>query len=644
MLASKLLSCVGGEETIYSDDVFQSFTRTGTGADSVVTTGIDMTKGYMLWSKGRSAATDHAIYDSARGVTFDLVSNSTAAQTTQATGLKAVSSTGHTVGSLAKMNTPSATYVDWIFRKSAKFFDVVTWTGNNAINRRLTHSLGIKPGFIVMKATSTTGDWLTNARDNAGVQWRLKLNTTAATTGGNTDAGGDWTATDFNLGGMADGADVSAALVNANGVQYVAYLFAHDASADGIVQCGSFTTDASGNATVNLGWEPQYLMVKRTDSASNWTIIDSARDFSVVSAQRNSLQANTTAAEGPNSGGSYQPTSTGFKSIDYGLLSATCIYIAIRRPNKPPTTGTQVYNAIARTGTGAAATVTGVGFAPDLVMQKGRIGYHHYRTDRLRGANKWLSSSGTSAETTSTAGSDITSFDMDGITVNSPNQTFVNYTGLSEIYHFFKRAPGFHSEICYTGTGSNKTEVHDLGKAPSLMIVKSRSAVQDWNVWCDGLTGTEKLVLNSTAAKVTDTTAWNSTVPTSSVISLGTAAGTNANTTTYVAYLFSSIAGIQSIGTYVGDGTTGRLINCGFTTGSRYVCIKAISTTGNWLVADTTRGIVSGSDPYLALNSTAAEVTTEDWLDPSSSGFLVNQVLASNANVNGVTYMYWSIA
>ena len=58
-------------------------------------------------------------------------------------------------------------------------------------------------------------------------------------------------------------------------------------------------------------------------------------------------------------------TSTGFISKN---LTGTYIYTVIRRPNKPPTSGTQVYNVIARTGTGAAATVTGVGFAPDLVI------------------------------------------------------------------------------------------------------------------------------------------------------------------------------------------------------------------------------------------------------------------------------------
>jgi hypothetical protein len=46
----------------------------------------------------------------------------------------------------------------------------------------------------------------------------------------------------------------------------------------------------------------------------------------------------------------------------------------------------------------------------------------------------------------------------------------------------------------------------------------------------------------------------------------------------------------------------------------------------------------------LLLNSTAAEDTDEDWVDVSSTGFTVNQVTASNANVNTGSYIYLAIA
>lgn len=403
----------------------------------------------------------------------------------------------------------------------------------------------------------------------------------------------------------------------------------------GVIQCGAFT----GNTTVTLGWEPQFIMFKRTDAAGDWIMIDSSRGCSVGSVDA-ILNANLANAE--SSSDYIDFTATGF--ITKGL-TGNYIYTVIRRPNKPPTLGTQVYNAIARTGTGAAANII-IGFPADLnicLSDKDAPGsFTGSFLSRLRGDAKAVYSQYNLAEQTFTDGRRVFTGPQSGVAVIGTQLGNISSRSNCEI--FIRRAPGFHSEICYTGNGSNRTEAHDLGKIPDLVLVKSRSSAQDWCVWCTGLSGTEKLVLNSPAAKVTDTTAWNSTQPTSSIISIGTASSTNTSSTTYAAYLFSNIAGIQSIGTYVGDGTSGRLINCGFTTGSRYVCIKAISTAGNWLTSNTATGITSGNDPYLVLNTSAAEVTTEDWLDPSSGGFLVNQVSASNANVNGVTYMYWSIA
>jgi hypothetical protein len=632
-LTSKLLSASGGGIT-YVDEVFSAYTRNGTGVDVTVTTGIDMTKGYLLWSKGRSGATDHALYDSVRGLTLDLASNSTAGQTTQTTGLKAVSTTGHTVGSLAKMNTNGATYTDWVSREAPKFFDVVNYTGTG-VNRTVPHSLNSEVGTLIVKRTDTAADWQVFHRSAANTEY-LVLNSTAAKATGATR----WNSTTPSTGSFSLGTDVT---VNANGGTYVAYLYAHDTTADSIVQCGSFSTDSNGFYNVNLGWEPQYVIIKTSSGVGDWRIADIARGLNTDNGVSKGLYANTSNTEDSNV--KICPSATGFFSPFATPLSTTFIYIAIRRSNKPPIVGTEVYNAIARTGTGADATVTGVGFAPDLALSLARSdsrakAWH----DRLRGSTYQLLSSSTAVENNDVQ--TVTSFNMSGFALGADGvgSSAVNQASVTYINYFFKRAVGFHSEICYTGSGSNKTEIHNLSKAPDLMVVKSRSSANDWNVWCTGLAGTEKLVLNSTAAKVTDATAWNSTQPTRSVISLGTAAGTNTNAATYVAYLFSNIAGIQSIGTYVGDGTTGRLIDCGFTTGSRFIMIKSLTATGSFLVADSTRGIVGGNDPYLALNSSATEVTNEDWLDPSISGFLVNQVTVSNANVNGVTYMYWSIS
>jgi hypothetical protein len=157
------------------------------------------------------------------------------------------------------------------------------------------------------------------------------------------------------------------------------------------------------------------------------------------------------------------------------------------------------------------------------------------------------------------------------------------------------------------------------------------------------LGNTKVIHLNSTNESTTNTSAWNSTTPTSSVFTLGSGADQNNSGTNFVAYLFATKAGISKVGSYTGNGSS-QTINCGFSTGARFVLIKRTDSTGDWYVWDTARGIVAGNDPHLSLNTTAAEVTTDDTIDPDSTGFIVNQVAATNINVTSATYIYLAIA
>jgi hypothetical protein len=112
---------------------------------------------------------------------------------------------------------------------------------------------------------------------------------------------------------------------------------------------------------------------------------------------------------------------------------------------------------------------------------------------------------------------------------------------------------------------------------------------------------------------------------------------------TYVAYLFASLDGVSKVGSYTGNGSS-QTIDCGFSGGARFVLIKRTDSSGDWYIWDTERGIVAGNDPHLSLNSTAAEVTTDDSIDPYSTGFTVNQVAATNINVTNGTYIFLAIA
>jgi hypothetical protein len=316
---------------------------------------------------------------------------------------------------------------------------------------------------------------------------------------------------------------------------------------------------------------------------------------------------------------------------------------------KVPTTGTSVYNAIARTGTGANANVTGVGFSPDLVLSFDRnnnYGSLYPWRNRLTGNTQRLNSGSDAAEVTE-ATDGLTAFTMDGISVgaDATNTKIINTSGVTYIQHFFKRAPSTFDLVCYTGTGSARTVSHNLGVAPELAIFKNRTSVvgtRNWIVCNKDLGGTNKyMYLNSTGAVLTAPNIWDA--PTASVFSLSTYAEYNENTYPIVAYLFATCAGVSKVGSYTGTATT-KQIDCGFTAGARYVLIKRTDSTGDWYVWDSTRGIVAGNDPYLLMNSWVAEVTNTDYIDTYSAGFEISSTAPAAINASGGTYIFLAIA
>jgi hypothetical protein len=624
----------------YIEDVFSTYLYTGNSSTQTITNGIDLAgKGGMVWIKCRNtAATDNAVVDSVRGPQNILVPNRTNASSPN-DAVDAFTSTGFSLTNDTEyVNANTQTYVSWTFREQAKFFDVVTYTGTGA-NRTIAHNLGSVPGFIIVKRTDTGAAWQCYHRSLANTEYMV-LNTTAAKATGATRWNSTTpTSTVFSLG--------TATEVNASGGTYIAYLFAHDAGGfgltgtDNVISCGSVTGGGTNAIIpVTLGYEPQFLIYKRVDATGAWTTQDVMRGWALTTNAR--LFPNDVAAESVTTDGGF-PTSTGF-TLDT-TANATYIYIAIRRgPMKTPTTGTEVFGLSARTGTGANATVTGGTGSDDAVLIKNRgSAVGDLFASRLTGTG-YLETSATTAEVA--AGATILQANpwdvMDGVKVGTTS-TITNASANTFINYLFRRAPGFMDVVCYTGTGANTTQTHNLGVAPELWMTKRRSSVADWQVGSTALANTEYLVLNSTAAKATSTARWNSTYPTSSVFSLGTASEGNTSGITYVAYLFATVTGVSKVGSYTGTAAL-QTVNCGFAAGARFVLVKATSTTGDWYVWDSARGISSSTDPYLLLNSTAAEVTSTNWVDTDSTGFKLTAASGNLANTNGTNYIFLAIS
>ena len=631
----------------YIEEVFSTWLYTGNGSTQTITNGIDLsTKGGLVWIKARNyAGTGQFFQDTVRGANQFLDSTATTASQ-DIPGVNTVfSTTGFSQNNnFASFNESGYNYVSWTFRKQPKFFDIVTYTGDGTDNRAIAHNLGSVPGCIIVKSIAPGYAWTVKHRSLTASQYLILNDTAAAATGFN-----PWsinpTSSVFYVNGSAS------SLTNGTGATYVAYLFAHDAGGfgltgtDNVISCGSFTTDGSGNATVSLGYEPQWVMIKASTAVQSWYIEDNMRAFNLTS--RAILFPNLTNAEATGATAYLAPNSTGFAAVNGQLnASTTYIYIAIRRgPMKVPTSGTSVFGMSARSGTGANATVTGSAGVSDAVLIKNRgSAVASLFSSRLSGTN-YLATSSTSSF--SPAGSTILQDNpwdvMNGVKVGTTS-TITNASGNTYINYLFNRAPTFMDIICYRGTGANTTQSHNLGVVPELVIVRARDNTNNWQVYNAAGGVGNNLLLNTTQE-------YQGGSPVSTLTStsvrfaydadyLFDCSGSGVN---YVSYLFATCAGVSKVGSYTGTATT-QIINCGFTAGARFVLIKRTDSTGDWYVWDSARGIIPSNDPYLLINSTAAEVTGTDYVDTTAVGFELSSTAPAALNANGGTFIFLAIA
>ena len=612
------------------EDVFSTYLYKGTGADQTITNGIDLAgEGGLVWVKGRSGTAGssawggdigHNLFDST-APQKPLNSALNNARTNFGAAGVNFTGTGFTVGynGYNDLNYSSFPYVSWSFRKAEKFFDIVTYTGDGTTNRQISHNLGSAPGCIIVKRTNALKDWAVYHRSTGNTHYAA-LNTSETFYDWHTwwqDT--DPTSTNFTVG--------NSAFVNANGDTYVAYIFAHndgdgdfgpDGNAD-IIKCGSYTGDGTedGSNVVDLGFEPQWVLVKNTSSSWGWVLQDNMRGLTVSSNSEPFLSPDSSAAESSFAGG-IDPTSTGFAlRTDTPYLNTsgdTYIYIAIRRGTKVPESATEVFAIDEGDGVGAVSAYTS-GFPVDFAIDRTATGTspNYVGTRLLQGTR--LQTNDNNAEASESA----YYFDyMEGWRKFS--RAAGNYSWM------WKRAPKYFDVVAYTGNQTaGRTVTHNLGAVPEMMWIKSRNgsgSSYNWICYLSALGTTHYAILNETYINPdTSNVHFNGTAPTSTVFSLGTSLAVNRSGYTYVAYLFASLAGISKVSSVTHSGTTN--VDCGFTSGARFVLLKRTDADDNWYVWDSERGIVSGNDPYLLLNTTAAEVTNTDYIDPLSSGFTI---------------------
>ena len=328
------------------------------------------------------------------------------------------------------------------------------------------------------------------------------------------------------------------------------------------------------------------------------------------------------------------------------------------------------FNTITYTGDGTSPKArTGVGFQPDWVWSKARdVVRSHQLIDSQRGVNKTLNSDNANQEGTNFSHGYLQSFDSDGFTSQSGSSGSNNWNQNNAPYVVWNwKANGAGSAntdgsinstvsanttagfsiVSYTGTGSNATIGHGLSSAPEIIFQKCRSNSSTW--WHVGSTKISTgfnnyLHLNETDVVASDSSVWNNTNPTSSVFSVGSAAGTNGSSRTNIAYCFHSVKGYSKIGSYTGNGSAdGTFVYTGFK--PAWIMGKTSSHAGNWFMWDNKRpNEFNLVDSFLEADGNVVEYTNNanHSIDILSNGFKFRG--GSGSNLSGRTAIYMAFA
>lgn len=648
---ARVLGSAGNTQGIpaNSDDLFKINVWDGSGSARTITNGINLSgEGGLTWIKKRSGSAQHTLQDTVRGATKHLRSSGDSGEATEAQTVTAFNSNGFSLGTDDMVNASSSRYVGWTFRQAPKFFDIVTYTGDGTSNRTISHNLGSTPGMIIGKSTSTSAHWMvwhTAMVDNEF----LRLNQTDAQGGYGSYYEAGMTSTTVGVSSTS-----STYGMNINGATYVLYIFAHNNS-DGvfgstgdqdIIKCGSYTGDGSTNGTkiIDLGFEPQWVLIKTSSTSDSWLILDNMRG--IAESQNAVIRADSAQGDENDSTAMGTLLSNGFRvtknNNEINGNGQTYVYMAIRRgPMATPDDATQVFATVNQAGGYQTTRYATAGFPVDFALGKETSASGSwYAYDRLRGAKIDLNTNDTSADNSNSPGPCQFDFD-DKVRV----QLFNSSKTVS--WWMWKRAPGYFDMVAYTGTGSATTISHNLGVPPEMIWVKRRDTTSTFG-WIFGTSantfeadGYERgAFLNATnafggAGQFTPVGSHSATV-----FPVSTNSDVNASGGKYIAYLFATVAGVSKVGSFTSTGSD-MTIDCGFTSGARFVLLKKTSGSDQWYLWDSVRGIVSGNDSRLKLNDTTAAVTHSDNIDPDNSGFILHDNILGGS---GNKFIFYAIA
>jgi len=618
----------------------------------------------LIITKKRSTTSSWYVLDSIRGNGRYIYLDTTGTDDYNINHGKLTSTGLNTSGGLA-LNTSGVNYISYFWKGSGststntngsitatidanpnKGFSIVTWTGNSS-NATIGHGLSSAPEMIIAKSRTVAQNWAVYHKDVGPTYW-LRTNGNQAKQDEAIWQDTTPTSSVFSVNGNT--------VINSG--NSVAYCF-H--SVNGFSKFGSYTGNGSTNGPIiQTGFEPAFLLIKRTDAIGDWRILDNKRNL--TNPRNSTLKPNSSEIELTGDNEKVDFLSNGFqiKSSHSGRNANGGTYIYMAFAADPDTTAPTLadsFNTVTYSGNGSTQSITGLGFQPNLVWIKARNqSYNNQLHDSMRGAGDALYSDLTSAGgyigTVSSFGTD--GFTVDGTTyagTNGSGATFVAWAwkaddneptintdgGINSLVSANSNA-GF-SIVKYAGNGTAGTTIgHGLSSTPEFLIVKCISGTDSgstsWHVYTPTTGATKTINLNSDAAASTNSLIWNNTAPTSTVFSVANNTETNNTGRTYIAYCFHSVSGFSKIGSYTGNGnSSGPTVTTGFQ--PDWIMIKNTSAIAAWMIIDSVRG----TSLLLQPQSSAVEENVGTPINFTSTGFQITDTNASR-NRSGDTYIY----
>jgi len=656
----RLIAAAGGasDDPIYIDQLFHMESWKGAGAARTVNTGIDLaTEGGLIWSSGRSQGTQGNVQvDSERG-SFGkiLYSNSTNAEgDTTVFGTPGTSS--YVAANSYGTNWSGDKWIHWTFRKCPHFFDVVKYTGNGNNNaaggQSVSHNLGSKPGLMIVKDLDNATNWFawSDYFSGGNIAYQYFDDTNEELSDTNIWASTKPNATHFKVGGSTGFPST-----NQNGVEYVAYLFGDNKSGNTfnfgetkdkpVIRCGSYT--GNGNRTnINLGWEPQWIMIKKFGDTGQWMIFDSLRGLpgqagnsgeSEIQSTVKYLYADAASAEQTNDFITSHPTGfTLYNSDNETNASQSYHFVAIRRPdhevgNPEITAATEIFDISQGNGSTSYPAFTST-CTPDMALTKKFAHTHDWKFINRLMPQKMLRTN----ERHNQEGESDALFDMTKGCMQDQSSDYQAW--------MWKRHKGAFDIQLYEGSGSAGNNIsHQLGVTPEMIWIKQRDDDNTpWIVGHHGMNAASSpwnyhLYLDDSHSQQAENNTFNNTAPGSTSFQLGNGGGTNEDGHWYVACLFASLDGFSKVGYYTGDGTSNRTITLGFE--PRFLILKAITDSDNWMVFDTVRGWTT-TQQQLSINTGSSQDSRSNWINKTATGLTIANSYFNTDTKNFIYYAH----